>query len=138
MSALKLLMTYSEAADCELDAADPSTMLVEVPDEHGEVNTKFFGECTVADLRKALQRLRKPTSSKPLPDGTRARAGQCRAFWEAYFPEKTGVRVQVSNHKGKAVMSLKEIPLEQMEQLTALLGSTLQPARAPSVVQARG
>ncbi len=90
------------------------------------------------DLRKALQRLRKPTSSKPLPDGTRARADQCRTFWEAYFPEKTGVRVEVSNRKGKAVMSLKDIPLEQMEQLTALLAPTLQPARVPSQLQARG
>ncbi len=113
-------------------------MLVEVPDEHGVVDTKFFGDCTVADLRKALQRLRKPTSSKPLPNDTRARAEQCRTFWEAYFPEKTGVRVLVSNHKGKAVLSLKDIPLELMEQITALLGPTLQPARAPSQLQARG
>jgi hypothetical protein len=138
MTALKLLITYSEAADCELGTVDPGTMLVEVPDEHGVVDTKFFGDCTVADLRKALQRLRKPTSSKPLPNDTRARAEQCRTFWEAWFPQKAGVRVLVSNHKGKAVLSLKDIPLEQMEQLTALLGPALQPARAPSQLQARG
>lgn len=138
MSALKLLITYSEAADCELDSADPSTMLVEVPDEHGEVDTKFFGDCSVADLRKALQRLRKPTASKPLPTDTRARAKQCRTFWEAWFPEKAGVRVLVSNQKGKAVMSLKDIPLEQMEQLTALLVPSLLPARGVSQLQARG
>ena len=138
VTTLKLLITYSEAADCELDSADPGTMLVEVPDEDGVVDTKFFGDCSVADLRKAIQRLRKPTSSKPLPDDTRSRADQCRTFWEAYFPEKTGVRVLVSNHKGKAVVSLKDIPLEQLEQLTALLGPALQPALVPNQLQARG
>jgi hypothetical protein len=102
------------------------------------VDTKFFGDCSVADLRKALQRLRKPTSSTPLPEDTQSRAEQCRTFWEAYFPEKTGMRVLVSNHKGKAVLSLKDIPLEQLEQLTALLAPTLQPARSPGQLQARG
>ncbi len=38
--------------------------------------------------------------------------------------------MEVRNRKGKAVMSLKDIPLEQMEQLTALLSSGLRPARA--------
>jgi hypothetical protein len=46
--------------------------------------------------------------------------------------------VEVSNRKGKAFMSLKDIPLEQMEQLTALLAPTLQPARSVSQLQARG
>ena len=130
MSALRLLITYSEAAGCELDANDPSTMLVEVPEDSGAVDTKFFGECTVADLRKALQRLRKPTSSKPLPGDTQARAEQCRNACTAYFPANAGIRVEVNNRKGKAFISLKGIPLEQMEQLAALLSSTLRPARA--------
>jgi hypothetical protein len=130
MSALSLLITYAEAAGCELDANDPSTMLVEVPGDGGAVDTKFFGECTVADLRKALQRLRKPTSSKPLPGDTLARAERCRNACAAYFPEKAGVRVEVSNRRGKAFISLKLVPLEQMEQLAALLSSTQRPARA--------
>ncbi|HVG58550.1 MAG TPA: hypothetical protein VNA24_08340 [Hyalangium sp.] len=138
VTTLKLLITYAEASGSELDTNDPGTMLVEVPNEHGEVDTRFFGECTVTDLRKALQRLRRPTSSKPLPADTRSRAEQCRTLWSAYFPEKLGVRVEVSNRKGKAVMSLKDIPLEQLEQLTALLAPTLQPARVPSQLQARG
>jgi hypothetical protein len=137
MAALRLLMTYSEAAGCELDTNDPSTMLVEVPDATGEVTPKFFGECTVEDLRKALRRLRKPTSSKPLPPDTQSRAEQCRTFWEAYFPEKAGVRVELGNHKGKAVMSLKDIPLEQLEQLTALLGPSLRPAPNPRPLEIR-
>jgi hypothetical protein len=52
---------------------DDTTTGSQVPNDSGVVDTKFFGECTVADLRKALQRLRKPTSSKPLPSDTVAR-----------------------------------------------------------------
>jgi hypothetical protein len=130
MSALNLLSVYAEVADCALDTQDPSTMLIEVPAESGEVDTKFFGECTVADLRKAIQRLRRPTSSAPLPPEVRARAEQCTTAWTEYFPKTAGVRVQLSNRKGVAVLSLKDIPLEQFEQLTALLGISSRPARA--------
>jgi hypothetical protein len=129
MTALSLLITYAEASKTELDANDPSTMVIAVPDPNGVVEEKFFGECTVAELRKALQRLRKPTSSAPLSADTLARVQQCRNIWMGYFPEEAGVDLVVSNRKGKAVISLKEIPLEQLEQLTALLGSHLQSAR---------
>jgi hypothetical protein len=138
MSALSLLITYSEAAGVELDTHDPSTMLVEVPNDSGVVDTKFFGECTVADLRKALQRLRKPTSSKPLPSDTVARVEQCRNAWAAWFPQNAGVRLEVTNRKGKAVLSLKGVSLEQMEQLTALLVPPMLPARGIGQFQARG
>ncbi len=130
MSALNLLSVYSEAAESELDTEDPSTMVIAVPDDNGVVDEKFFGECTVAELRKAIQRLRKPASSSPLPADTVTRVEQCRTAWTGYFPQQAGVRVEVRNRKGKAVMSLKDIPLEQMEQLTALLSTGMRPARA--------
>ena len=93
---------------------------------------------TVEELRKALQRLRRPTSSKPLPADTLARVEQCRNTFKARFPEKAGVRLEVSNQKGKAVLSLKGLTLEQLEQLTALLVPGVLPARAVSQHQARG
>jgi hypothetical protein len=126
MSALNLLMVYAEAAGGELDTDDPSTLIILVPNKNGAVEEQFFGECTVAELRMAIQRLRRPTSSAPLPADALARAEQCRTVWTGYFPEKAGVRVEVRNRKGKAVMSLKHIPLEQVEQLTGLLGAGLR------------
>jgi hypothetical protein len=128
MSALNLLMVYAEASGSELDTNDPSTMLILVPDKDGVVEEQFFGECSVAELRKAIQRLRRPTSSAPLPADALTRAEQCRTVWAAYFPQKAGVRVEVRNRKGKAVLCLREIPLEQAEQLTALLGPGLRAA----------
>lgn len=130
MTTLSLLLVYAEAAGCEVDTNDPSTMLIQVPNPEGVVEEKFFGECTVAEMRKALQRLRRPTSSAPLPADTLARVEQCRTVFTGYFPEKAGVRVEVRNQKGKAVVSLKNIPLEQVEQLAALLSTGSRAARA--------
>ncbi len=59
----------------------------------------------MAQLRKAIQRLRRPASSSPLPADTVARVEQCRTTWTGYS-------------------------LEQMEQLIALLSTGLRPARA--------
>ncbi|WP_224245564.1 hypothetical protein [Hyalangium gracile] len=130
VSLLNQLIVYVEAAGVELDANDPSTMLISVPGADGELEEKFFGECTVVDLRKAIQRLRRPTSSAPLPAEVDARAQQCSAALTGYFPQQTGVRVEVRNRKGKAVMSLKDVPLEQMEQIAALLSTALRSSRA--------
>jgi hypothetical protein len=130
MTTLSLLLTYKEAAGCELDVKEPGSMLIEVPAASGQVETKFFAECTVADMRKALQRLRRPTSSAPLPGDVLARVEQGRTFWTGYFPKEAGVRVQLRNRGGKPVVSLKDIPLEQWEQLTALVGSGQRTVRA--------
>ncbi len=97
VNALRVLLTYAEAAGEELNRNDPSTTLIAVPDEDGVVEEKFFGECTVEELRKALQRLRRPTSSAPLPAEAQARAEQCHAVWTGYFPKNAGVRVELRN-----------------------------------------
>jgi hypothetical protein len=130
MTTLSLVLVYAEAAGSELDTNDPGTMLIQVPNSEGVAEEKFFGECTVADMRKAIQRLRRPTSSKPLPADIQGRVEQCRTVFTGYFPEKAGVRVEVRNQKGKAVVSLKNIPLEQVEQLAALLSTGARSARA--------
>jgi hypothetical protein len=130
VSVLNLLLTYTEAAGIELDASEPGSMIIQVPDATGELEDKLFAECTVVELRKAIQRLRRPTSSAPLPPDIDTRAQQCSAAWTAWFPKNAGVRVEVRNHKGKAVLNLKDVPLEQMEQIAALLKTDLRPARA--------
>ncbi|MFL5344955.1 MAG: hypothetical protein ACJ8AT_09175 [Hyalangium sp.] len=129
VTALSLLLTYAEASKTEVDTNELSTVVIAVPDQNGVVDEKFFGECTVVDLRKALERLRRPTSSAPLSADILARIEQCRTVWMGYFPEQAGVELVARNRKGKASVSLKDIPLEVWEQLTALLGRSLQASR---------
>jgi hypothetical protein len=60
-------------------------------------------------MRKAIQSLRKPSSSKPLPDGALERASQYREVVTGYFPTGTPIEVQVRNHQGHAALDFKGI-----------------------------
>jgi hypothetical protein len=78
VTCLSLLLTYKEVADIEVNYQEPGGTLIDVPDDKGQVEAKPFGECNVEQLRRALQRKRKPTSSKPLPPEAELLADQYR------------------------------------------------------------
>jgi hypothetical protein len=117
VTCLYLLLTYKEAADMEVSHEEPGGTVIEVPGQNGEVTPKPFSECTVDQMRKAIQRKRKPASSKPLPAEDVARAEQYRVAVTGRFAKGDPVRVQVRNHKGKAVLDFKGIPLAQVSKL---------------------
>jgi hypothetical protein len=130
VSALSLLNTYKELAGISLHPADPGLTPIEVPDDQNVVVTKNFGDCTVEELRKALQRKRKPTSSQPIPERDLARAQQYRSVLTKAFPAETGVRLAVRNSKGKTVVTFKDVPLEDVELMVEALMDGLQPVQA--------
>jgi hypothetical protein len=129
VNCLALLLTYKEAADIEVNHEDPDGTLIEVPDDKGHVTSKPFGECSVEMMRRALQRLRKPASSKPLPPEAEVLADQYREAVTGRLPRGTRVKVLLRNEKGKAVLDFKGIPLEQVSQLVAALTGGLPPVR---------
>jgi hypothetical protein len=100
-----------------------------VPDDKGQVTSKPFGDCSVEQMRRALQRKRKPASSKPLPPEAEALAEQYSEAVTGCFPKEARVKVLVRNQKGKAVLDFKGIPLEQVSQLVEALSGELPPAR---------
>ncbi len=126
---LYLLLTYKEAADLEVNAADPGNTPIEVPDEKGQVTTQPFGKCSVEQMRRALQRKRKPASTKPLPAETLALAEQYSEAVTGHFPRDARVKVSVRNHKGKAVLDFKGIPVERVSELIEALQRHLPPAQ---------
>jgi hypothetical protein len=127
---LYLLLTYKEAADIEVNHEDPGSTLIEVPDDKWHVTSMSFGECSVDQMRRALQRLRKPASSKPLTPEAEALAEQYSEVVTSRFPRGARVKVAVRNEKGKAVLDFKGIPLEQVAQLVAALSEQLPPVSA--------
>jgi len=129
VSCLYLLLTYKEAADIEVNHEDPGGTLIEVPDDKGHVTSKPFGECSAEQMRRALQRLRKPASSKPLTPEAEALAEQYSEAVTGRFPKGARVKVLVRNQKGKAVLDFKGIPLEQVGQLVEALAGQLPPVR---------
>jgi hypothetical protein len=129
VTCLHLLLIYKEAADIEVNHEDPGGTLIEVPDEKGQVTAKPFGDCTVEQMRKALQRRRKPASSKPLPPEVEVLADQYREAVTGRFAKGTRVKVLVRNEKGEAVLDFKGIPVKQVSQPAAALTGELPPVR---------
>ncbi len=118
---LSLLLTYEEAADIKVNHEEPGGTFIEVPGTKGEVKPKLFSECSVDELRKAIQRKRKPSSSKPLPPEDIALADKYIGAVTARFKKGDGLRMQVHNHKGTAVLDFKNVPLSQMRKLAETL-----------------
>jgi hypothetical protein len=125
----RALKHYKEAADIEVNHEDPHGALIGVPDDKGKVTSKPFGECSAEQMRRAIQRLRKPASSKPLPKEAELLAEQYSEAVTGRFAKGTRVKVLVRNQKGKAVLDFKGIPVEQVGQLIEALSGQLPPVR---------
>jgi hypothetical protein len=141
VTCLYLLLTYKEAADLEVNHEAPGGTVIEVPGDNGVVTPKLFSECSVEEMRKAILRKRRPASSKPLPSEDLSLADQYREAVVGRYAKGDPVRVQVRNHKGKAVLDFKGIPLAQVGKLAEALMAPLplvregrQVEKAPSVV----
>jgi hypothetical protein len=143
VTCLHLLLNYKEAVDLKVNPEEPGPTPIEVPDEKGVVSTLPFSQCSVEQLRRAIQRKRKPSSTKPLPPEKVELAEQYSEAVALRFPKGKGavVKVAVRNQKGQAVLDFKGIPVEQVlrlaEALTSELplvldGSKLPPASRPS------
>jgi hypothetical protein len=129
VTCLHLLLIYKEAVDLEVNHADPGNTPIEVPDAGGQLATKPFGTCNVEEMRRALQRKRKPASTRPLPAETLALAEQYSEAVTGHFPQGVRVKVAVRNQKGKAVLDFKGIPVEQVSALIEALKKHLPPAQ---------
>jgi hypothetical protein len=127
VTCLHLLLIYAKATNLEVNRAEPGNHVIEVPDEKGQVSPLPFGSCSVEQMRRALQRKRKPASIKPVPAEAEALAKQYREVVKS-IPAAARVEVQVRSQKGKAVLDLKGIPVEQARQLLAALTAEQPPA----------
>jgi hypothetical protein len=125
VTCLELLLTYKEVADLEIDHAEPGGTVIEVPGANGVVTPKPFSACSVDEMRKAIQRKRKPASSKPLPAEDMALAGQYQEAVNGQFPVGVVVKVLVRNQKGKAVLDIQGIPVGQVPTLLKALAAAV-------------
>ena len=118
---LSLLLTYKEVADIQVNSAEPGPTTIEVPNNDGVVALKPFRDCSVEELRKAIQRKRKPSSSKPLPPEVMAQVEAYREAVITRFPEDIPARVDARNHTAGVLISFKDIPLSQLDGLAEIL-----------------
>jgi hypothetical protein len=141
VTCLYLLLSYKEATEVEVNPEEPGPTPIEVPDEKGQVAVQPFSACTVEQMRRAVQRKRRPASSKPLPPEKVALAEQYSEAVALRFPSGKGalVKVTVRNQKGKAVLDFKGVPVEQVlllaEALTGELPPVSEEPRLPPVAR---
>jgi hypothetical protein len=133
VTCLSLLLTYKEVADMQVDHDKPGGTVIEVPGKNGQVTPKPFAACSVDEMRKAIQRKRKPTSSKPLPAEDVALADQLGNAVTSRFAQGDAVRVQLRNQKGTSVVDFKGIPLAQVAKLAEALLAQSPSVRVPEV-----
>jgi hypothetical protein len=96
-----------------------------VPDKKGTVVPKPFSACSVEEMRRAIQRKRKPASSKPVPAEDVAQAAQYQKAVNSHMPTGVNVKLKVRNEKGKSVLDITSLPMEDVETLIEALMSQL-------------
>ncbi len=133
ITCLYLLLGYKKAAGIQVDHEQPGGTLIEVPDKKGAVTSKPFSECTVEDMRKALQHKRQPSASTPLTPEDVAMADQIGEAVTSRFVKGDPIRVQLRSIEGTAVLDIKAIPLAKVEQLKEALVAYSAASQAPKV-----
>ncbi|MFL5349035.1 MAG: hypothetical protein ACJ8AT_29910 [Hyalangium sp.] len=137
LSRLRLLFSYKDAAKIEVNLEEPGGTFILVPDKQGEVQPKLFADCSVADMRQALQHLREATPATPFPPEDRALVDAYRAAVTQRFPRGSPVRVQLRKYKGESMMEFRLIPVAQanllLEAMMDMVGK-VPPVPAPQVL----
>ncbi|WP_224366803.1 hypothetical protein [Hyalangium versicolor] len=126
VTCLSLLRTYKDLASIKVNHDQPGDTPIEVPDKKGVVTTKPFGQCSVDEMRRALQLKRKPTSSQPLAEEHVAVADQVGKAVLERFEKGDPVKVQLRNHQGEAILDFTGIPLSKRMKLAEALMASAQ------------
>lgn len=129
VTCLGLLLTYEEAAGSQSNHDAPGGTLIQVPGDNGGVTHKPFSECSVSDMRRALQRLRRASSGRPISTANRAHAERHEPSFKAGPPRGSGAQVQASDQQAEVVIHFKNMPPVQMRKLAEALVGQLQPLR---------
>ncbi len=123
---LLTLRAYAKEADLPLSAGGPDSMLIDVPQESGAVAQKPFAECSLEELRQAVKHKRKP-SRVTMPATDAARIQFMRDSFSRHFAKGARVELKTSVLRGKTLLTIQGVPLEEMERLMEALMDGFQP-----------
>ncbi|WP_224362370.1 hypothetical protein [Hyalangium versicolor] len=116
---LEQLLEYKKAARITLNADEPGSTFIVVPQENGDLKPKRFAGCSTKELRKALEHARSPHTYLPISEADRARYERIREAILSRFPKHT--RVLMRNEGGKTLMDFEMIPLDQAQEFLQVL-----------------
>jgi hypothetical protein len=116
---LELLLAYKKGAQITLNSEEPGSTFIVVPQDNSDLRPKHFADCSMRDLRKALEHLRAPSSYLPVSPADRACYERYREAILQHFPK--GVRVVMRNHEGTTLMDFENIPASQANKFMQVL-----------------
>jgi hypothetical protein len=139
---LRLLLTYKDSTQLELNPEEPGSISISVPDKKGQVSPKPFENSSVDDLRRALKHVRDSVPGTPFPPEDRAVVDGYREAIMSTLPKGSPVRVLLDRHNEESVMEIRTIPLKQVDKLIEALlsqysAASMMPAAAKKKEQAR-
>jgi translation initiation factor 1 (eIF-1/SUI1) len=117
------------AAKLQLTRDDPGSMPIDVPQkEGGDPVRKSFSECSLEELRLAVKHKRAP-SQDPQPASDMARIELMRESLSRHFAQGARVQLKTSSDRGKTLVTIQGVPLEDMERLMeALMDGLVSPS----------
>ncbi|MGZ3459199.1 MAG: hypothetical protein ACXU86_11930, partial [Archangium sp.] len=124
MYRLRALISYMEATLAALPE-DPGTVLVDVPQDNGQVEKKPFSACSVDEVERAMRAKRSPPVEQvPLPDKARL------LFFEDSIVRKfdgvAPVRLSSRSEDGKTLLNLQGVPMAEVPRLIQALQEGLE------------
>ncbi|MFL5345815.1 MAG: hypothetical protein ACJ8AT_13575 [Hyalangium sp.] len=124
MYRLRALLRYLDAVSATAPA-DPSTVVLDVPQDDDKVVKKPFVECSVDDVESATRAKRAPIAARvPVPDKARL-----LFFEDSIFQSFNGVaevRFTANNRDGTTLINLQGVPMAEVPQLIQALQQGLQ------------
>lgn len=123
---LHTLRAYTKAANIKPTAGEPGLTPVEVPGEGEAVTQKPFAECGLEELRQAVKHKRKP-SQADIPSTDAARLQFMRESFSRHFAKGARVELKTSVQRGKTLLTIQGVPLEDVERLMEALMEGVQP-----------
>jgi len=125
---LSTLRTYVTVAKLQLTRDDPGSTPIDVPQKEGGAPVrKSFSECSLEELRMAVKHKRTP-SQETQPASDTARVELMRESLSRHFAKGARVQLKTSSNRGKTVVTIQGVPLEDMERLMeALMDGLMSP-----------
>ena len=123
---LHTLRAYAKEAKLQLPAGGPDSMPIDVPQESGAAAQKPFAECSLEELRQAVKHKRKP-SRADMPATDSARIQFMRESFSRHFAKGARVELKTSVQRGKTLLTIQGVPLEDVERLMEALMEGVQP-----------
>jgi hypothetical protein len=123
---LHTLRAYAKEAKLQLSAGGLDAVPIDVPREGEAVARKPFAECSLEELRQAVKHKREP-SRATLPATDAARIQFMRDCFSRHFAKGVRVELKTSVQRGKTLLTIQGVPLDDMERLMEALMDGFQP-----------